>query len=160
MISIRAAAETDFDRFIALIDALAEYEKLDPPDADARDRLRRDGFGQRPLFRPYLAELEGRTVAYAITYHTYSSFLARPTLFLEDIFVLPEARGRGVGGAIFRHLTARAVEEGCGRMEWVVLDWNQPAIDFYERLGGRRLGEWHTYRLTRDQMIELGEGNP
>lgn len=158
MLVIRPATASDFDHFIALVDALAGYERLEPPDAEARERLRRDGFGEEPRFRAYLAELDGRTVGYAITYHTYSSFLARPTLFLEDIFVLPEARGRGVGRAFFRYLAARAVEEGCGRMEWMVLDWNRPAIDFYERLGGRRLDEWYTYRLTRERMIELSRG--
>lgn len=155
MISIRPAVEADFDTLIRLIDALADYEELDPPDAAARERLLRDGFGSAPLFRAYLAELDGEPVAYAITYDTYSSFLARPTLYLEDIFVLPQARGRGVGRAIFRHLVGAAREGDYGRMEWVVLNWNQPAIDFYERLGGRRLEEWQTYRLDRDDMDRL-----
>lgn len=158
MINIRAATEDDFDTFIGLIDALADYEELDPPDAAARERLLRDGFGPTPRFRSYLAELDGRPVAYAITYDTYSSFLALPTLYLEDIFVLPQARGRGVGRAIFRHLVDAAREGGYGRMEWVVLDWNQPAIDFYERLGGRCLNEWHTYRLDREGMERFMAG--
>ena len=155
MISIRAATEDDVDRLLELIDALADYEKLDRPDSAARERLRRDGFGDRPLFRAYLGELDGEPVAYAITYQTYSSFLALPTLYLEDLFVLPRARGQGLGGAMFRHLAVEAVEQGCGRMEWVVLDWNQNAIDFYERMGARRLNEWYTYRLTRDRLLEL-----
>lgn len=162
MINIRPAAESDFGTLIGLIDALAGYEELAPPDEPARERLKRDGFGPAPRFNAYLAEVDGRPVAYAITYDTYSSFLARPTLYLEDIFVLPEARGRGVGKAIFRHLVRAAREGGYGRMEWVVLDWNQPAIDFYERLGGRRLREWHTYRLETDEMDRLlagGEGS-
>jgi GNAT superfamily N-acetyltransferase len=157
MISIRPATPADTEVLLRLIDALADYEKLQRPDAEARGRLRRDGFGEKPLFRAYLGELDGEPVAYAITYRTYSSFLALPTLFLEDLFVLPDARGRGVGGALFRHLAHAAVEEGCGRMEWVVLDWNRVAIDFYERLGARRLTEWYTYRLTRERMIALGD---
>lgn len=148
----------DFEILLGLIDALADYEKLGRPDGEARERLRRDGFGARPLFRAYLGEVDGVPVAYAITYRTYSSFLALPTLFLEDLFVLPDARGHGVGGALFRHVAAMAVEEGCGRMEWVVLDWNRVAIDFYERLGARRLTEWFTYRLTREKMTELVTG--
>lgn len=155
MISIRAASLEDVETLFDLIDALADYEKLPRPDGQARERLRRDGFRENPLFRAYLGELDGEPVAYAITYRTYSSFLALPTLYLEDLFVLPDARGHGVGGALFRHLVGEAVDEGCGRMEWVVLDWNRVAIDFYERLGGRRLTDWYTYRLTRERMIEL-----
>jgi GNAT superfamily N-acetyltransferase len=158
MISIRPATADDCDVLLSLIDALADYEKLERPDGRARERLRRDGFGEHPLFRAYLGELDGAPVAYAITYRTYSSFLALPTLFLEDLFVLPDARGHGVGSALFRHVASQAVDDGCGRMEWVVLDWNRVAIDFYERLGGRRLTEWYTYRLTRERMIELVNG--
>lgn len=158
MINIRPAGPADFDVLLRLIDALADYEKLQRPDEHARARLRRDGAGDAPLFRAYLGELDGSPVAYAITYRTYSSFLALPTLFLEDLFVLPDARGHGVGSALFRHVAGIAVDEGCGRMEWVVLDWNRVAIDFYERMGARRLDEWYTYRLTRDGMIDLLNG--
>jgi GNAT superfamily N-acetyltransferase len=155
MISIRPAGPADADVLLDLIDALADYEKLQRPDRSARERLLRDGFGEKPLFRAYLGELDGAPVAYAITYRAYSSFLALPTLFLEDLFVLPNARGQGVGGALFRHLVGEAVRDDCGRMEWVVLDWNRVAIDFYERLGAQRLTEWYTYRLTRERMIAL-----
>lgn len=155
MINIRSATADDFATLTRLIDALADYEKLDRPEPAARDRLLRDGFGAQPRFRAYLADLEGEPVAYAIAYDTYSSFLARPTLYLEDIFVLPEARARGVGKAVFCHLITEARDGGYGRMEWVVLDWNQSAIDFYERLGARRLTEWHTYRLDREEMSRL-----
>lgn len=158
MISIRAATPADFEVLLGLIDSLADYEKLARPDDAARERLHRHGFGEDPLFRAYLGEIDGEPVAYAITYRTYSSFLALPTLFLEDIFVLPDARGRGVGSALFRHLARQAVEEGCGRMEWVVLNWNRAAIGFYERLGGRRLDEWSTYRLSREQLLALDSG--
>jgi len=151
-IVVRPASRDDAELFLRLVDALADYEKLDRPTTEARGRLVRDGFGERPIFHPYLVELEAKAVGYAITFFTYSSFLALPTLYLEDLFILPEARGKGAGKALFRHLVAEAVERGCGRMEWVVLDWNQLAIDFYERLGARRLNEWYTYRLTREQM--------
>lgn len=158
MINIRTAGPEDFEVLLRLIDALADYEKLERPDAAARERLRRDGTGEAPLFQAYLAELDGEPVAYAITYRTYSSFLARPTLFLEDLFVLPDARGHGVGSALFRFVAGMALDEGCGRMEWVVLDWNRVAIDFYERMGARRLTEWYTYRLTREGMEHLLNG--
>jgi GNAT superfamily N-acetyltransferase len=157
MISIRPAGKPDLPVFLALVDALADYEKLDRPTADARERLARDGFGERPIFDAYLAELDGRPVAYAVTFFTYSSFLARPTLYLEDLFVLPDARRHGVGSAIFDYLARQAVERDCGRMEWVVLDWNQLAIDFYERLGARRLTGWYTYRLTAEELRAIAE---
>ena len=157
MISIRTATAADADTLLELVDALADYEKLERPDPAARARLRRDGFGDTPRFRAYLGEVDGEPVAYAITFHTYSSFLALPTLYLEDLFVLPDARGRGMGSALFRHLVEEAVREGCGRMEWVVLDWNRVAIDFYERQGARRLTEWYTYRLDRERMLALIE---
>jgi GNAT superfamily N-acetyltransferase len=156
-VSIRPLRPADADVFLALVDALADYEKLDRPTPAARERLAADGLGERPRFRAFLAELDGRPVAYAITFPTYSSFLALPTLYLEDLFVLPEARGKGVGGALFRFLAAEAVRQGCGRMEWAVLDWNRLAIDFYERLGARRLSDWYGYRLTRDQLEEIAE---
>jgi GNAT superfamily N-acetyltransferase len=158
-VRIRAAALDDAETFLALVDALADYEKLDRPTPEARQRLVADGFGDGPRrFQPWLAFADGRAVAYAITLETYSSFLALPTLYLEDLFVLPDARRLGIGRAFFRFLAGEAVRRGCGRMEWVVLDWNQLAIDFYEKLGARRLTEWFTYRLTADQLREIAEG--
>lgn len=155
---VRPATAADADVFLELVDALADYERLARPSAAARERLLRDGFGPQPRFQPYLAVLEGRPVGYAITLETYSSFLALPTLYLEDLFVLPEVRTRGVGRAMFRFLASEAVRRGCGRMEWVVLDWNQLAIKFYERLGARRMTEWFTYRLTADRLQALATG--
>lgn len=155
MIDVREAERADAEIFLDLIDALADYEKLPRPTPEARDRLLRDGFTEPRRFQPYLAWLDGSPVGYAITFFTYSSFLARPTLFLEDLFVIPEARRHGVGRSIFRHLAAEAVRQQCGRMEWVVLDWNQLAIDFYEGLGSSRLSDWYTYRLTAEQLREI-----
>ena len=154
-VHVRHATREDAPVFLELVDALADYEKLDRPTPEARERLLRDGFGDEPFFQPYIAEMDGRPVAYAMTFFTYSSFLALPTLYLEDLFVLPEARGHGVGKGLFLFVAAEAVRRGCGRMEWAVLDWNQLAIDFYERLGARRLSEWYTYRLTRDDLTRL-----
>lgn len=158
-IVIRRAAPDDAEIFLELVDALADYEKLGRPAPEARERLVRDGFGESPRFRPYLAERDGRVVGYAITFHTYSSFLALPTLYLEDVFVLPEARRYGVGRAFFRHLARQALSDGCGRMEWVVLNWNEMAIDFYDKLGAERMREWSTYRFERERLTEIaGEG--
>lgn len=157
MIEVREARRHEAETFLDLVDALADYEKLARPTPAARQRLIRDGFEEPRRFFPYLASLNGEPVGYAITFFTYSSFLARPTLFLEDLFVLPEARRHGIGRSIFRHLAGEAVRQKCGRMEWVVLDWNQLAIDFYEKLGSSRLAEWYTYRLTAEQLRDLAE---
>lgn len=156
-IVIRPATTQDTATFLDLVDALADYESLDRPTAEARERLVRDGFGDASRFQPWLAEIDGAPVAYAITFETYSSFLALPTLYLEDLFVVPEARGRGVGKAFFRRLAAEAVARGCGRMEWVVLDWNESAIGFYERIPARRLREWYAYRLTAPELERIAE---
>jgi len=155
-VTVRPATPADGDTWLVLVDGLADYEKLDRPTPEARGRLLRDAFGPGPhRIQVYMAEVEGRAVAYAITCETYSSFLALPTLYLEDIFVLPDARRYGVGRTMIRYLAGEALRRGCGRMEWVVLDWNQLAIDFYEKLGARRMKEWYTYRLTAEQMREI-----
>ena len=160
-ITIRPATPADGETFLTLVDALADYEKLDRPTPEARQRLLNDAFGERRRIRVFLGEIDGRAVAYAIVLETYSSFLALPTLYLEDLFVIPQARRHGMGRAFFRELAAEAVRRGCGRMEWVVLDWNQLAIDFYEKLGARRMTEWHTYRLSADQLRQVaGEPGP
>ena len=153
--TIRPATRADGETFLSLVDALADYEKLDRPTPEARQRLLNDAFGERPRISVFLGETDGRAVAYAIVLETYSSFLALPTLYLEDLFVLPDERRGGIGRAMFRHLADEALRRGCGRMEWVVLDWNRLAIDFYEKLGARRLTEWYTYRLTTEQLRDI-----
>lgn len=155
--SIRPAVPADADVFLELVDALADYEKLARPSPDARQRLLADAFGPEPRIQVFLAEDGGRAVGYAMVLETYSSFLALPTLYLEDLFVVPAARAKGIGRAFFRFLAGEAVRRGCGRMDWVVLDWNRLAIDFYDRLGARQLSEWRTYRLTADQLREMAE---
>jgi GNAT superfamily N-acetyltransferase len=154
-VTVRAARPDDAGPITALIVGLAEFEKLPPPGEAAQQRLLADAFGERPRFEIFLAEVEGRPVAYAFVFETYSTFLALPTLYLEDIFVLPEYRGQAVGFKLMQFLSREAVARGCGRMEWVVLDWNRPAIDFYERLGAKHLSEWLTYRLDRDALSKL-----
>ncbi|MDZ7342896.1 MAG: GNAT family N-acetyltransferase [candidate division KSB1 bacterium] len=154
-ILIRRAVREDAPILLDLIEALADYEKLPRPTPEARERLIRDGFGERPRFEAFLAELGGQTVGYAFIFETYSSFLALPTLYLEDIFVMPQARRQGVGKALFEFCAGEAARRGCGRMEWVVLDWNKPAIDFYRRYGAQALREWCLFRLTAEQLRVL-----
>ena len=155
-VTVRPATPADAETWLDLVDALADYEKLARPTCEARGRLVNDAFGPEPhRIQVYIGEVDGRAAAYAITCETYSSFLALPTLFLEDIFVLPDARRAGIGRAMFGYLAAEALRRGCGRMEWQVLDWNQLAIDFYEKLGARRMREWYAYRLTAEQLREI-----
>ncbi len=152
---IRKAGHDDAACFVELVEALAEYEKLEPPDAASKLRLIEDTFGPSPRIEVFLAECEGVTAGYAIVFETYSSFLALPTLYLEDIFVLPAFRRRRIGNALMAAMAELAVTRGCGRMEWTVLNWNQPALDFYEKLGARSMDEWRQYRLTRDQLADI-----
>ena len=154
-VNVRPATPDDAGVIIKLIIALAEFERLPPPDEAARERLLADAFGSRPRFEIFLAELDGQVVGYAFVFETYSTFLALPTLYLEDLFVLPEFRGQKVGYALMTHLAQEALSRGCGRLDWVVLDWNANAIAFYERLGAQPLDEWRLYRLDLDGLERL-----
>jgi GNAT superfamily N-acetyltransferase len=138
-----------FDDFIRLVNALADYEHLTRPDATAVARLRADAFGQRPRFEAALAvNADGTPVGYAIWLETYSSFLAKPTIYLEDLFVLEGARRSGAGGMLFDHVRNLGRQRGCGRMEWTVLDWNTLAREFYDRRQATWMKEWLLYRMT------------
>jgi GNAT superfamily N-acetyltransferase len=149
---IRLATPTDIPAIIHLIRALAEYEKLSHQVVVDEARLREHLFGPRPYAEVLLAEDGGQVVGYALFFHTYSTFLARPSLYLEDLFVLPEQRGRGYGKALLARLARLAVERDCGRFEWMVLDWNTPAIQFYESLGAAVSPEWKLCRMTGDAL--------
>jgi GNAT superfamily N-acetyltransferase len=157
-VAIRAAAPTDVSAMRALMYELAEYEKLThlfvATDADLHDAL----FGARPSAEALVAENDGRMVGYALFFHNYSTFLGRRGLYLEDLYVQPSQRGSGLGSAMLRHLAALAVERQCGRFEWTVLDWNQPAIDFYERMGAHVLPDWRVVRMTGDALEQLAAG--
>ena len=157
-ISLRRATRADAPALIRLIIALAEFEKLTPPDEAAQRRLIEDGFGERPRFETWLAFSNGweDPVGYAVLFEMYSTFLARPTLYLEDIFVLPEFRRRGIGKALLRRCIQIARERKCGRMEWTCLDWNTKAQGVYESLGAERLSHWLIYRLDRERIEALG----
>lgn len=137
-----------FSVFVELIFALAEYEKLDPPNAAAIERLYNHAFAENPKYEGFIAFYNEKPVGYAIIIETYSSFLAKPTMYLEDLFVLESSRGLGVGAELFNHVKKLGEMRGCGRMDWQVLDWNQLAIDFYKRKNADWMKEWHTYRIT------------
>ena len=147
-ISIQRLTEAQFDVFVDLVNALAEYEQLEPPTAEAIERLRSDAFGDIPRFEAFLAYKENKPIGYAICFETYSSFLAKPTMYLEDLFVLPDERLQGAGSALFDHVLAIARERGCGRMEWQVLDWNELARSFYHHREATWMKEWLPYRIT------------
>ncbi len=149
---VRAFRPDDGDLLLELVQGLADYERLDGPDAEARARLIADATATPPRFEARVVEVDGRAVGYAVFFMTYSTFLARPSLFLEDLFVLPDARGRGAGSALFDAVLAEAQARGCGRMEWTALAWNAPAIAFYEARGARALHEWHMFRLDGDAL--------
>jgi len=146
---IRPAVPQDGPAFLALVRALADFEHLPPPDPAACERLLDHAFGDPPLFELWVGELPlGRVAAYAVTFTTYSTFLARPTLFLEDLFVQPAARNRGLGTAFLDFLKELAIQRQCGRFEWTVLDWNRDAQRFYERMGARIMKEWQICRIV------------
>ena len=149
---IRLATPTDIPAIVHLIRALAEYEKLSHQVVVDEARLREHLFGPKPYAEVLLAEDEGQVVGYALFFHTYSTFLGRPSLYLEDLFVLPEQRGRGHGKALLARLARLAVERDCGRFEWMVLDWNTPAIQFYESLGAALAPEWKLCRMTGEAL--------
>lgn len=155
MTSIRRLTRSRTGEFLALINALADFEKLKRPTPAARKRLLRDAFGARRRFDAYLAFAGAKAVGYAIIFETYSSFRAQPTLYLEDIFILPEFRRGGIGRQLFGACLREARRRGCGRMEWVVLDWNVNAIRFYETIGAARLREWLPYRIDREQFAPV-----
>lgn len=138
---------TNVDRYVDLIRALANFEALDPPDEDARSCLFRDVTSEPPMFHAYLAMMDAVPIGYLTFYFTYSTFLARPTLYLEDIFVLEEHRKKGIGKRLFRFCVQEAERRGCGRMEWTALDWNTPAHGFYEGMGATKM-DWFLFRLT------------
>jgi GNAT superfamily N-acetyltransferase len=156
---IRAATPADVPRVMALIRALAEYEKLSHMVVADEATLHEHLFGARPYVEVVMAcEGEGPdefAVGFALFFHNYSTFLGRPGLYLEDLFIEPAYRGRGYGKALMIHLAKLAVERGCGRFEWSVLDWNQPSIDFYRTLGAVGMDEWKLQRVTGEALLRL-----
>ena len=158
--TIRFAQPSDVPTIFGLVKALAEYERLSHKVTGTEELLGEHLFGQRRYAEVILAEAGGRTVGFALFFHNYSTFLARPGIYLEDLFVLPDERGRGYGKALLSCLARIAVERGCGRLEWSVLTWNEPSINFYKALGAVPMDEWAVYRVTGDALTRLGSSGP
>lgn len=156
-VTLRPASETDVPAILALIRALADYEQLTSACVATEASLRATLFGASRWAQVTLAEVhDGQIAGFALHCTNYSTFLAQPGIWLEDLFVYPEFRGHGIGRKLLAHLAHHAVENNFGRVEWNVLDWNTPSIGFYESLGAQRLTEWSTFRLTGDALIALG----
>lgn len=156
--TIRAATPSDTAAIFALTYELAEFEQLTHVFTATKEGLRDALFGPRPSIEALVAQNEERLVGYALFFHNYSSFVGKRGLYLEDVYVQPSQRGSGLGTAFLQRLAALAVERQCGRFEWTVLDWNQPAINFYEKLGATVLPDWRVARVTGDALEQLAAG--
>jgi len=152
---IRPGELADVPLIAELIRGLARYEKLEHEVTMTEEKLTTHLFGERPYAETLIAEDEGAPVGFALFFHTFSTFLGQPGLYLEDLFVVPEHRGGGIGRVLLERLAQVAIDRGCGRLEWAVLDWNQDAIRFYERLGAKPNSEWTVYRLTGEPLRAL-----
>ncbi|HSU15597.1 GNAT family N-acetyltransferase [Longimicrobium sp.] len=156
---IRAATGADVSLILRFIRELAEYERLAHEVVATEEGLRETLFGARPYAEVAIAEADGEPAGFALFFHNYSTFLGRPGIYLEDLYVRPEARGKGIGRALLAHLARLAVERGCGRLEWWVLDWNESAIRFYRSLGVQPMDDWTVFRVAGDALRRLaGEG--
>ncbi|MGF7171406.1 GNAT superfamily N-acetyltransferase [Sphingobium xanthum] len=155
MLTIREATPEDIDLIHGFILALADYERLSHEVRTDKAVLAKHLFGPRPMAEVLIAELDGAAVAFALFFHNFSTFEGRPGIYLEDLFVAPEARGQGVGKALLVRLAQLAVERDCARLEWWVLDWNTPAIEFYTSLGARPMDEWTVNRVDGDALLAL-----
>ena len=155
MLTLRPAVRADVPLILSLIRELATYERAPDAVVATEEDLLRDGFGERPLFEVTIGEWAGEPVAFAFWFLAYSTWRGRPTLYLEDLFVRPQARGRGIGKAMMRFLAATALARNCGRFVWQVLDWNAPSIAFYESMGAEVVREWLTCRLEGQALLAL-----
>ena len=155
MLKIRPAQVEDVDPIFELILGLAKYEQLTDRVTGNSDLLRSHLFGSRPYAESIVAELDTKIVGFGLFFHNYSTFLTQPGLHLEDVFVLPEYRRQGIGKALMMSVAKIAFDRGCGRLEWSVIDWNQPAIDFYQSLGATILPEWKICRMTAATLAEI-----
>lgn len=155
--TIRPATKNDVPVILELIRALATYERAPDEVIATEQGLSEVLFGKKPAAEVLLALEDQRPVGFALFFHNFSTWLGRPGLYLEDLFVRPEDRGKGYGRALLVHLAKIARERGCGRMEWAVLDWNEPAINFYRKLGANPMNEWTVFRLTPDEIAHLAD---
>jgi GNAT superfamily N-acetyltransferase len=158
--TIRAATSADVGAMLALMYELAEFEKLTHLFVATEDNLNDALFGARPSAEAIVAERDGTMIGYALFFHNYSTFLGRRGLYLEDLYVQPAQRGSGLGKMMLRYLAALAVERQCGRFEWSVLDWNQNAIDFYEKMGASVLPDWRIVRMTGEALDTFAASAP
>lgn len=156
-LSIRPATVMDVPVILQLIRDLAAYERAPNEVTATKEQLVDVLFGQKPAAEVLLAFENGMPAGFAVFFHNFSTWLGRPGLYLEDLFVKPEMRGKGYGRALLVDLAKIARERGCGRMEWAVLNWNDPAIQFYRKLGAKPMDEWTVFRLTRDGIAKLAE---
>ncbi len=154
--SLRAAEPSDLDAIVALIGELAEFEQLTHLLEVTPDKLRPHLFGERPVAECVVGEVDGEVVAFALFFTNFSTFLAKPGLYLEDLYVRPAQRGTGLGKALLEYLGRLAAERGCGRFEWSVLDWNERAIRFYEDLGATVMPDWRICRITGERLARFG----
>ena len=154
-VRIETATVHDVPLLLRLIRALAEYERMSDAVVATEASLRDSLFGTTPCAEAAIAHVDREAVGFALWFENYSTFLAKPGLYLEDLFVLPDWRGRGVGAALLRHLARIALERDYGRMEWSVLNWNEPALGFYRRIGAKPMDEWTVYRLTGEDIRNL-----
>ena len=155
MLTVRRARPRDAAMILALIRGLAAYERLSHEVKASTAQLRQHGFGRRRYFETLICQRDRQPIGFALYFFTYSTFVGRPSLYLEDLFVVPEHRGGGIGRMLLERLAQMAIDRGCGRLEWAVLDWNQDAIRFYERLGAKPNSEWTVYRLTGEPLRAL-----
>jgi GNAT superfamily N-acetyltransferase len=154
-ITIRPATRADVPQILSFIRALAAYERAPEAAVATEADLERDGFGPNPFYFCLIAEYDGRPAGFALSFFNYSTWVGRPGIYLEDLFVEPELRGQGIGKALLRRVAAIAVEKGCRRMQWAVLDWNTPSIEFYRAMGGEFLDEWRNVRVTGEALKQL-----
>ncbi len=160
MLSIRPATTQDARLILDFVRDLAEYERAPEAAVATESDLLRDGFGPNPKFHCVIAEWDGEPAGFAFYFYNYSTWQGRPGLYLEDLFVRPQYRGKSIGKALLVHLAQVAVRENCGRFQWQVLDWNTPAIQFYESLGARKLTEWLTMRVEGEDIEKLAQQSP
>src|SRR5215471_8982053 len=152
---IREASESDVLLILEFIRKIAEYERLSHAVVASEETLRKSLFGDRPAAEVLLAHWDGKPAGYAVFFHNFSTFLGRAGIYLEDIFVEPELRGKGIGKALLARVAKIAKDRECGRLEWSVLDWNKPSIDFYLSLGAKPMDEWTIFRMTEDAITRL-----
>jgi GNAT superfamily N-acetyltransferase len=155
MLVIRKAEPRDIPQILEFIRELAKYERQPQEVVATQEDLLRDGFGEHPRYFCLMAEWNGEPAGFAFYFHTYSTWLGRWGMYLEDLFVRPQLRGKGIGKALLVELARIAVREKCGRVNWQVLDWNTPAIEFYRGLGAKMLSDWETFRLAGDALERL-----